>query len=204
MKQLKIKLIIILCLLGFIHGYATKVTVQVANYVFTPASVSVTVGDTIVWNWVNGMHTTTSLTIPATAAAWDAMIDNTATTFEYKITVAGTYNYECTPHSFVGMTGTITAVASGLGIIENTTNNSNIKVYPNPINTLAVLNLNTLVYSGKLSFSLYDILGNKVRTIESVTNDRLVINREGLLSGIYFYQLHDAETIIASGKLLVD
>jgi len=91
------------------YSFATTHEVQVANFQFTPASLNANVGDTIKWVWVSGFHTTTSRTIPGGASAWDETMSSGSTTFSYKITTAGTYNYVCIPHEDGGMIGTITA-----------------------------------------------------------------------------------------------
>jgi plastocyanin len=78
---------------------ATEWTVQVQNYTFANNPGTVTVGDTITWVWVEGSHTTTSTSVPAGAASWNSAISANVTTFSYVVTEAGTYNYQCTPHS---------------------------------------------------------------------------------------------------------
>lgn len=88
---------------------ATEWTVQVSNFKFNPATLNVVVGDVVKWVWVSGTHTTTSSTIPAGAASWDSPITGTSTTFSYTVTVAGTYNYVCTPHEAFGMVASFTA-----------------------------------------------------------------------------------------------
>ena len=92
--------------------HATKWVVQVSNFVFTPSSLAnVLVGDTVRWEWVIGTHTTTSSTIPSGAPTWDEPITSTNQVFEYKVTIAGTYNYVCTPHASIGMIGSFVASA---------------------------------------------------------------------------------------------
>jgi plastocyanin len=91
-----------------INVYAVKHVVLVGNFSFNPASVNATVGDTIRWVWSAGTHTTTSTTVPAGAAAWDAPITTANRSFEYKITIAGNYSYFCKIHG-LGMSGTVTA-----------------------------------------------------------------------------------------------
>ncbi len=88
-------------------AHATVHTISVANFQFSDATVNAIAGDTIVWNWVEGNHTTTSKTIPAGAAAWDVLMNESSTSFTYKLTVAGTYDYICKPHAAFGMVGTI-------------------------------------------------------------------------------------------------
>ncbi len=94
-------------------SFAVKHVITVGNFFFNPTSVNVNVGDTVRWVWVAGTHTTTSNPggIPAGAASWDALITSSVTTFEYKVTVAGSYAYVCTPHA-PGMAGTFTASAA--------------------------------------------------------------------------------------------
>jgi plastocyanin len=86
---------------------ATDHKVRVSDFVFTPSSVNAVVGDTITWRWQNGMHTTTSTNIPAGAMPWDAPIDSAHTRFRIRLTVAGTYSYQCNFHFAQGMVGTI-------------------------------------------------------------------------------------------------
>ncbi len=95
---------------------ATIHRVSVANFSFSPADISnVTVGDTIRWVWVSGRHTTTDTAVgpdnvlPEGADKWNAPINATDTAFNYKVTVAGTYNYICIPHASDGMVGSFTA-----------------------------------------------------------------------------------------------
>jgi plastocyanin len=91
-------------------AFATKHVVTVANFQFTPSNISdVFVGDTIRWEWVSGSfrHTTTcdpatqgpGNSLPDGAPTWDATLNASSPAFEYKVTVAGTYNYWCKPHS---------------------------------------------------------------------------------------------------------
>ncbi|MCX6306354.1 MAG: T9SS type A sorting domain-containing protein [Bacteroidetes bacterium] len=95
-----------------LSSFAVKHVVSVGNFFFSPATVSVNVGDTMRWVWSEGTHTTTSTpgAIPSGAASWDAPITSTATSFEYKVTKAGSYAYVCTPHA-PGMAGSFTATA---------------------------------------------------------------------------------------------
>lgn len=91
-------------------SFAVKHVVMVGNFFFNPASLNVNVGDTIRWVWSAGTHTTTSTpgAIPAGAAPWDELITSSSTSYEYKVTVAGSYAYVCTPH-VPGMVASFTA-----------------------------------------------------------------------------------------------
>jgi plastocyanin len=92
-------LLFLLVMIFSLSGFSTKWVVTVQNFQFTPSSLpSVSLGDTIRWEWINGTHTTTSTSVPAGAATWDNAIDVNNTFFEYPVTVLGTYNYECMHH----------------------------------------------------------------------------------------------------------
>lgn len=88
-----------------------SINVIVKDYAFVPATINVIPGDTVIWTWQQGMHTTTSISVPAGAAGWDAPIDDNSSsnhTFKYVIPVSGNYNYDCTIHGS-SMSGTIIA-----------------------------------------------------------------------------------------------
>jgi plastocyanin len=91
---------------------AARIRVTVQNFTFQPATINAHVGDQIIWRFVNGMHTTTSTSVPAGARTWNAPIDSTNTQFRYRIRVAGTYQYHCNFHFAQGMVGTINVSAA--------------------------------------------------------------------------------------------
>ena len=119
MKKFTFLAALIFCSASYL--YATTITVKVSNFQFKPKVVNAKVGDTIKWAWNanqagNSAHTTTSLTIPAGAVAWNRPIDSAHKTFKYRLRVAGTYQYDCAIH-FTVMKGTInvsTALDAGL------------------------------------------------------------------------------------------
>ncbi|MBV6479895.1 MAG: hypothetical protein HGGPFJEG_02699 [Ignavibacteria bacterium] len=99
-----------------VSANATTVTVIAQNFSFNPANINVNVGDTVKFQWAEGSHTTTcdgifpGTVLPSGAASWNASLNSGSTTYLYKVTVAGTYNYVCQPHA-PSMAGVI--VASG-------------------------------------------------------------------------------------------
>lgn len=104
MKKVLLPLLCLLC----IESKATTWNVTVENFQFSPASLNVIVGDVIHWEWVNGSHTTSSLSLPASASSWDTPMNSANSTFDYTVTIPGTYTYQCNIHPSL-MKGTITA-----------------------------------------------------------------------------------------------
>src|ERR1051326_1897572 len=92
---------VIICSKASIHQ------ISVADFSFTPSTVNAVCGDTILWTWSSGTHTTTSKTIPGCATAWNNPVNSTATSYSIVVSCAGNYNYQCTFHASMGMTGTI-------------------------------------------------------------------------------------------------
>jgi len=103
---------IAICILFTMKAYSFTQIVTVQNHVFTPATFTINLGDTIKWTWLDGSHTTTSLTIPAGAATWDHSINSSSTSFTYVPGKLGAYNYKCTPHFSMGMKGNFTVVCA--------------------------------------------------------------------------------------------
>ncbi len=97
---------------GAFSSFATIHVVRVSNYQFSPKTTNAIVGDTIVWIWKEGSHTTTSTTIPAGATPWDSPINSSNKRFGIRVTEFGIYNYKCIPHASSGMRGTINVTPS--------------------------------------------------------------------------------------------
>lgn len=80
--------------------------VQIVDFAFTPATLTISAGDTV--TWTNGdqvVHTATS-----TSGAFDSGDLAPGASFSLTFTTPGTYDYLCTPHPT--MTGKIVVVAA--------------------------------------------------------------------------------------------
>ena len=85
--------------------YATHV-VEAGNMYFSPADISINMGESVQWNNVQGYH--------------DVVADDGSFSLDgcsgpcligsHTFDVAGTYSYVCSPHASMGMVGTITVV----------------------------------------------------------------------------------------------
>jgi plastocyanin len=116
-------LIVILVMIFSLTGFSTKWVVSVADFQFTPTSLpNVNPGDTIHWEWVSGTHTTTSTSVPAGAATWDAPIDAVNTFYEYPATIVGTYNYHCMHHPSMVASFTVTGFVPTLTVTPSNQN----------------------------------------------------------------------------------
>jgi plastocyanin len=158
----KIILLFSIAILSVTSSRSASHLISVEDFEFDPAFLTVNVGDTIVWIWDEGTHTTTSSTIPLGATTWNSPITSSNPVFMYVITQPGQYLYECLPHASMGMQGLITANGT-VGLNEN---------------TAPVLSLNPRVIQGELimdyavtkpttiAVCLYDMTGKEVKQFE--------------------------------------
>jgi plastocyanin len=78
---------------------------------YSPESVTVNVGDTIVWTGDFDEHSLSLMKAPAGAKGFKSI--QSGHTFRYIVTVPGRYDYQCDDHVDQGMIGSFTAVSSG-------------------------------------------------------------------------------------------
>ena len=102
------KLLLSLLVCTVLQAKAETHVVTISSFQFSPANLNVVVGDVIRWEWAEGSHNTSSVTIPATAAPWTTPVSSGGFSFEYTVTAPGTYDYQCDPHAGF-MTGSFTA-----------------------------------------------------------------------------------------------
>ncbi|HSZ25586.1 MAG TPA: T9SS type A sorting domain-containing protein [Cytophagaceae bacterium] len=182
-------LFIALVLLGQ-NSFATvhSILVGQSGLTFSPSSITtVLVGDTIRWNWVSGSHTSTSLTIPSGASGWNVGIASSSSNFDYKVTTAGTYNYQCTYHSGSGMVGSF-VVSTTTGVETAASIYASLVLSPNPTSENIQLKFNA-DHSSPLSILIFDASGNekiKKTTAMQSGNNSISIDVSALSKGIYF------------------
>lgn len=86
-------------------------TIRIVDSAFSPASVTISPGDSVTWRWEGSMsHTVTHGTSPTVPPDAQKLFDSplqSSGTFGYRFTTAGTYSYFCRPHLSAGMTGTV-------------------------------------------------------------------------------------------------
>jgi len=187
---------------------STTWTVNVQDFFFSPANLpNVVVGDTIKWQWINGDHTTTSVTVPTGAATWDEPLQAGNQTFIYVVTTAGNYHYKCTPH-FPGMEGFFEANIIGITPISSEVPNrfSLSQNYPNPFNPVTDIKFD-IAAATNVKLTVMNMLGQEV---EVLVNQNLSAgtykadwNASNYPSGIYFYKLEAGDFVDVKKMILV-
>lgn len=86
----------------------SKFVIEASNTKFSPNELTVSVGDTVVWNNVQGYHNVngTQTTYPSNPESFGNSPGN-GWTLTHVFLTAGKYDYRCDPHFSLGMTGKI-------------------------------------------------------------------------------------------------
>lgn len=196
MKKIYSLAIVLTLMLGFTVKADTWL-VEVEDFEFDPQTLNVSVGDTILWVWDEGFHTTTSTSVPAGAASWDQTISSTSPMYMYVVTQPGLYQYHCVPHSSMGMTANF--IASGSVGIEQLSAPV-LSMESNLVSTSLQITY-SLQKSASTSLDIYDLTGKVVRTLnEGIKNagsytQNLFVG--DLPKGIYIINLHANDAVVS-------
>lgn len=88
------------------------------------------------------------------------------------------------------------------GVNDNKDFNNSVGVYPNPFSTQ--INFEVKENNGKeTTVVIYNSIGQIVKTEKSST-DKIIIQRDNLPTGVYFYKAMQEGNLIASGKLIAE
>jgi len=88
-------------------------TVEVSNNIFTPADLTINVGESVRWVNVQGFHNVngSQSTYPDNPVGFrNGDAASGAWMFDFTFDIEGVYDYQCDPHVGVGMVGTVTVM----------------------------------------------------------------------------------------------
>lgn len=92
------------------------------------------------------------------------------------------------------------------GIEETQLFRASLKVYPNPMTESATLRFDKEAFNafGKISFSLFDLQGREVMKQTEIANEETTLLRNDLPSGYYVYRFIGDQTVLATGKIIIE
>lgn len=96
---------------------------------------------------------------------------------------------------------TCPGIGEPTGIVNNTANNEYTNIFPNPFVTTATILFDKEVHNA--TFTLYNLLGEKVETISGINGESVQVDRGNLKSGIYFYEVIEKGNRIVRGKAVI-
>jgi plastocyanin len=153
------------------------------------ASLTIEVGDTVIWTWgQNGMpHNVTSIDPNAPEGFGSETMSDIGSTYEFTFTEATTFDYRCSIHNT--MTGVIEVQATAA---VDSPNQKSLVVYPNPVQ-------HTLFVSEPANLTLTNLTGQIVAKEQNVSS--LDISTQQ--AGIYFLTISDtSDTMLQQTKIV--
>jgi plastocyanin len=160
------------------------------------ATLTVEVGDTIIWIWAedNMPHDVSSEDPNAPEDFGSEIMNTEGSTYEYTFNEEVIFDYRCSVHP-ADMFGTITVV-SEMSIPDKF--KENINVFPNPVTEK--LQVNSLFPVQE--FVLYDINGLKILEEQIDAQNHFVLDMRHLASGIYFLTAISTEKSKATLRII--
>lgn len=195
MKKILLSLLLFsICITSFCKTW----TIINAGTTFSPASVTITLGDSVNFS-LGSIHNA----VEVSQATWNANgttpLPGFSTPFSGGLVLpaqltVGTHYYVCTNHASSGMKGII-IVQNSSGIKENSSK-INLSIYPNPSNGKFQLEINSLQSTKDYNLEVYDVLGNKIRVVSKLAQQiSNKIDFSDFPKGIYFIRLYDGAEI---------
>lgn len=198
-----ISAIAVLVFSGHILNAQTTHNVTISGFSFSPPSLTIDVGDEVIWTNSTGVgHNVngTTTTFPSNPESFGNFV-GTAWTYSYTFNTAGAYTYQCDPHSGAGMSGQISVNAVTTGIAE--IDSKQLRVFPNPAKEEVNFDVSGLDIEEEMVINLYNTLGELVKQVKIGEEQLLTISTVDLSAGVYFYQLQTEAEILEKGKLVV-
>jgi len=199
------KIVLAFIVLAVTFSSQLSATVHIVNQqgtAFSPADFTVIVGDTVRFQWNNGSHNTVSTDVPAGAELWNSPLNSGNQSFEYEVTVAGSYAYVCTFHT--GQDGVFTAEAAPNSVqnVQRAAIEMNVRTSANGNLTVHVMNAS----GDQATVTMLDITGREVATLHQgvIASDDFVIRQDvsSFQRGIYFVRFQEGARV-STRKVLV-
>jgi plastocyanin len=188
MKTLQKSFIALMMIISTISASATVWNVGNSGFNFSPATITINLGDTVIFN-LAGNHNA----IEVSQATWNS--NGNTSNGGFSMPFGGgtfipnqvkTYYYVCSPHASSGMKGQI-IVNSSTGLPFEPSLTSVLTASPNPANS------STVIRFGKLNnlsnqLNVFDITGKLVWEENNITNGHM-LDLSPYRKGVYFVEL---------------
>ncbi len=186
----------------------------VQNFSFSPSSVTINAGDTVIWQRVSGSHTTTSDSTSG-PNSWDAVLNSTTQVYRHVITAPGIHRYYCKPHGGPGgsgMSGMVTSKAVTSIDDQNIEKKFFLEPnYPNPFNPSTTFRY--FLSEGNIAkLKIFNIIGQEVITLvedyqpagwHSIQWNGINSDGKNVQTGIYIFRLQSGNAVQTRKMVLV-
>lgn len=104
------------------------------------------------------------------------------------------------PDDIDSVTFTVTT-ATSISSVQNVADL--ISIYPNPVSSTATILITEKLKLKNGELKIMDAMGKNVRTISAIHTNEILLNKEELPAGIYFYQLTEGNESV-TGKFVIE
>ncbi|HAH23260.1 MAG TPA: hypothetical protein DCL77_05810 [Prolixibacteraceae bacterium] len=170
----------------------TTHNVAVTNYKFTPAQLTITAGDIVVWT----NATATGHNIDGQQSIFPNNPESFGNdvganwTYQFTFNTPGTYDYHCDPHAAFGMVGSVIVNPSTTANEDLVGKISNIELYPNPASQYIQL-LVPANYERINSLKVYSVVGTLIdQKVLSGDVESFRYDVSGFKNGAYFVEIN--------------
>jgi plastocyanin len=178
-------------------GFCTTHTVVNSGSTFSPATITIAVGDSVKFNIANNHNV-----VEVSEATWNANGNTPLPGFSLtfgggvlppSVLTLGTHYYVCEPHASMGMKGII-IVQNSVGINENTMN-PDIAIYPNPSDGLISIEIKNSPVQQTYNLNIFDISGAQIlnTTLSNQLNNN--IDLTDFPKGLYFVKINNGSAL---------
>jgi plastocyanin len=193
--------ILFVALISFNSSAQTSHNVNVSDFQFDPAQLTINEGDTVIFTNTNGTHNVngTVQDFPDNPESFGNSVGS-GWTFTFVFNTPGNYDYVCDVHP--AMTGRV--IVSPVSSVENATSgNAKIQVYPNPATDFVTFDLTeTDLGTNAAQITIYNSLGAIVESREVRSTEKVTFSTSELETGIYSFRIQNSETLIQSGSFM--
>lgn len=91
-------------------------------------------------------------------------------------------------------------ISTTLSTLEN--KKGKVEIYPIPFSKQCTIKLSNSLLNGTLK--IFNILGEEVKKIENINSNKIVVRKNNLNSGVYYYSILEKSKIIHKGKLIIN
>jgi len=196
--KIKILLFSFLLFVG-LTGYCTDWTVTNSGFTFSPATLTITVGDRVIFN-IAGTHNV----LEVSQTTWNA--NGTAPlsggfqlpfgggTLSSSDLPVGTHYYVCQPHASSGMKGRI-IVEDNITGVDDIQLDEVFTISPNPFNGKFELKIGESQFMENSKLEIYNIQGKKVFQT-AITDPKSIIDLSDFSKGIYLAKVYVDQSVI--------
>lgn len=187
---------------------ATSYTVTISGLSYSPATLTVTIGDVVTIN-ASGNHPLAEVSQTTWIANGTSTLStgfgNKTSAYTFTVLTATDIYYVCTAHASSGMKGKI--VITTTGINEQDINSANVTVFPNPAKDKFSIKYNA--GDNNVTVKLFSICGQEIdslvfkkETISGVCTINVDLQNK-IPAGVYFLQLTSNSKKVTK-KVIID